>query len=538
MTVKMFAAPNNVKGVKIQVQNIFDPTREMIASFSEPRTVNVDSFTTGQPLDTNSQPQPPTKHPLMNDPFNTSSRHNIQSSSGDPGISGKPKGLSIQVNGSGLNLKINETDVLQNPNPSSIREVWGAPDSVLEAPLVHPKQRFHSGLGATGTLSQQLLVPTKPTPVMQVSEEDLISDELSKNAGAATIPVDRKRSSSRKAVPRKPLPESTTTAMATRRSTRLRGQLHTEVTPSLAANGVGKKGKHELRRPKTAISRRLGTITSSLTQDPSNTRKILELDNQNVTHSNSTAPVSKIDSSETLRRKEGLYWLSDLLKPLGSGYFYLKQFQSQAALDMFYTVPTAQRETSWVLSHIGRAYFEKAAFEDASKAFSTLRTIDPTNMENMDLYSTTLWHLKREVDLVFLSYELIDLDRLSPEAWCAVGNSFSLQKDHGNAVKCFKRATQLDPKFAYAFSLEGHEHLLNEEYDKAIHAYHSGVAAQRRHYNSWYGLGRVYQKLGKYDMAEKYYRIALKINPGNAVLIGCIGLVCSFLFMVFYKIMP
>jgi hypothetical protein len=39
-----------------------------------------------------------------------------------------------------------------------------------------------------------------------------------------------------------------------------------------------------------------------------------------------------------------------------------------------------------------------------------------------------LWHLGREVELAHLAQRAVALDRLSPHAWCAVGNCFSLHK--------------------------------------------------------------------------------------------------------------
>lgn len=143
----------------------------------------------------------------------------------------------------------------------------------------------------------------------------------------------------------------------------------------------------------------------------------------------------------------------------------------------------------------------------------------------MEVFSTVLWHQRKEVELSFLAHELIDLDRLAPEAWCALGNCFSLQREHDQALKCFKKATQIDPKLAYAFTLQGHEQISNEEYDKALVSYRSAISVDGRHYNAWYGLGKVYEKMGKYDIAEKHFRTAAKINPTNAVLVCCIGMV-------------
>lgn len=143
----------------------------------------------------------------------------------------------------------------------------------------------------------------------------------------------------------------------------------------------------------------------------------------------------------------------------------------------------------------------------------------------MEVFSTILWHQRKDVDLSYLAHDLVDMDRLSPESWCALGNCFSLQRDHDQALKCFKRATQLNPKLAYAFTLQGHEHVSNEEYEKALVSYRCAVAADARHYNAWYGLGKVFEKMGKYDIAEKHFRTATKINPTNAVLVCCVGMV-------------
>lgn len=242
-------------------------------------------------------------------------------------------------------------------------------------------------------------------------------------------------------------------------------------------------------------------------------------------HAGTHATTQKQVVNERAKEYEGLQWLLDLFLKLGSGYFALSQFQCQDALRIFNSVVASQRETPWVLAHIGRAHYEQASYLEAERTFCRIRTVAPSRLDDMEFYSTSLWHLKNEIDLAFLAHELVDLDRSSPQAWCAVGNSFSLQRDHDQALKCFRRATQLDPKFAYAFTLQGHEHIANEEYDKALSSYRAAITAENRHYNAWYGLGKVFEKQGKYAMAEQHYRTAASINPLNAVLITCIGVV-------------
>jgi anaphase-promoting complex subunit 3 len=228
---------------------------------------------------------------------------------------------------------------------------------------------------------------------------------------------------------------------------------------------------------------------------------------------------------EVSPQKEALVYLLEQYGRIGQGYLALSKYDCQVALGFFETVPPSFRETPWVLAQIGRAHFEKSSYNEAEQIFAKIKKMAPSRTEDMEIYSTVLWHLKKEVDLAYVSHELIETDRLSPQAWCALGNAFSLQGEHDQAVKCFRRATQLDPKFAYAFTLAGHEYVANEEFDKALLAYRHAISADNRHYNGWYGLGQVFERLGKYDIAKDHYINAAKINPTNPVLKVCIGLV-------------
>jgi anaphase-promoting complex subunit 3 len=178
-----------------------------------------------------------------------------------------------------------------------------------------------------------------------------------------------------------------------------------------------------------------------------------------------------------------------------------------------------------VLAQIGKAHYEREEYQKAEDVFQKIRDKAPAFLDHMEVYSNTLWQLKREVPLGYLAHTLMEQDRLSPQAWCALGNANSLDQQHDDAIKCFSRATQLDPKFAYAFTLRGHEHVTNEEYEKAMSAFRGAISADSRHYNGWYGLGTVFEKMGKLDFAEKHYRKAAEINPNNATILVKIGLV-------------
>lgn len=221
--------------------------------------------------------------------------------------------------------------------------------------------------------------------------------------------------------------------------------------------------------------------------------------------------------------QEKLQALMNLLLKLGAGYYHLSQFQPQGCIDALSSLPPEQQMTPWVLSKVARAQYEMMAYGEAKSTFQILRKIAPSWLEDMEVYSTVLWHLKDDVELAFLGHELSDDHYLSPQTWCAVGNSFSLQRCHQEAIKCFRRAGQLEPQLAYSYSLLGHEHFEAEEYGEATTAFRRALQVDPRHYSAWVGLGRVQERLGQGEKALKYYRSAERVNPNNAALLTYIA---------------
>lgn len=320
-----------------------------------------------------------------------------------------------------------------------------------------------------------------------------------------------------------------------RRSARLFSQMRP--SSKQPSSTISSSQTRELKKAKPPISRIMrpgSSITTTSSRVISGSRRVAEdamdIDNReqksNGVSSNSQSSASSRPSeSEIAKQDEALRALLDLFRKLGSGFFALSKFNCQDALQIYSSIPRVHQDTPWLLAQLGRAHYEQAAYADAEVFYKRIRTIAPTRFEDMEVYSTILWHLKRETDLSFLAHELVDSSWKSPQAWCALGNAWSLARDHEQALRCFKRATQLNPKFAYAFTLQGHEHVANEEYDKALAAYRMGLRAEGRHYNALYGIARVNEKLGKYDDALLHYQKASKINPTNAVLICCMGTV-------------
>eukprot|EP00826_Nyctotherus_ovalis_P059859 TRINITY_DN8361_c0_g4_i1.p1 TRINITY_DN8361_c0_g4~~TRINITY_DN8361_c0_g4_i1.p1 ORF type:complete len:321 (+),score=86.17 TRINITY_DN8361_c0_g4_i1:1391-2353(+) len=187
-------------------------------------------------------------------------------------------------------------------------------------------------------------------------------------------------------------------------------------------------------------------------------------------------------------------------------------------------MPKSQYSTGWVLTQLGRALFESLRYTEAEKAYKEALSVDPCRLEGVEYYSTCLWHLKKHVDLCTLSNQVLKVSLFSPEAWCAVGNLFSLQKEHETALKYFKRAIQLSPHCAYAYTLSGHEYAANEDFDNARKCYQKAISCDERHYNAFWGMGNICLRQEKYDQAIQYFRHAIKINSKSSVLHTYLGM--------------
>ncbi|CAG8983156.1 hypothetical protein HYALB_00010304 [Hymenoscyphus albidus] len=543
-------------GTSVRVNNIFKMNPEMEAflrvGMHDQRDFQ-DSFTSSRDLSnppsldherTRSGVQPV---PIVNDacdPFN-----NVPSKSFTGGL----------FSAIGMSQKLNESnpsltnlpgvggggigpDALETPTgPSASLDVTLIPSrketGVISAYTNEPpqapvrKSRVIQGLGMDFSMDAPKLsrgLPPKRTKnVVEPAEESAATRAL-RHSNLDPAPTERKRTVSGQVVPRQ---TSEDPGAPQRRSIRLfnRGPT-TRSTANVAT--VGPAPDRQLKKARPPISKiiRPNSTVSTVGRQVSGNRKpvedIMEVDQRETARTApQPVPTQQQRSADSDEQEKGLEYLLHLFRKFGNGYFMLSQFQCQEAWQIFDSLPKAQKETPWVMAQMGRALYEQANYADAERYYKRIRQIAPTRNEDMEIYSTILWHLKRETDLAFLAHELIDASWQSAQAWCVLGNSWSLARDHEQALRCFKRATQLDSKFAYAFTLQGHEHVANEEYDKALVSYRNGMAADKRHYNAWYGVGRVYEKLGNYDKAFAHFNAASVINPTNAVLICCIGTV-------------
>ncbi|GLA21021.1 anaphase-promoting complex subunit cdc27 [Aspergillus niger] len=525
-------------GVNIRVPNIFKMTPELNALLASSSQDDLDVSSdkaahSAGPL----QSQP--KLNSSTDPFTSlTSRTEAVGTHGSSALWEKLNGSTVSVASTGTSAvpAFREgTETPEGQSSESDDRTMHRTDAPLEPPLAPArKNRTIQTISADhGMDSPPKMKPTgiRPRTRTKPEPDEPATTYTERELSHGVRVGDRKRTVSGSVAHSAQQP--TEPGAPQRRSVRLFNQIK-PTTSKLSSSALGTKDGREMKKVRATGAKGRTTTAPSVGRVVSGNRKHIgdTHDGETKDHrpgtsaSNGTHHTSSRGPSlDRSKAVEALTWLLELFSKLASGYFALCRYRCAEATQIFAALSQGQRETPWVLSQIGRAYYEQAMYSEAEKYFVRVKSMAPSRLEDMEIYSTVLWHLKNDVELAYLAHELMETDRLSPQAWCAVGNSFSHQRDHDQALKCFKRATQLDPHFAYGFTLQGHEYVANEEYDKALDAYRHGISADSRHYNAWYGLGTVYDKMGKLEFAEQHFRNAANINPTNAVLICCIGLV-------------
>jgi anaphase-promoting complex subunit 3 len=206
-------------------------------------------------------------------------------------------------------------------------------------------------------------------------------------------------------------------------------------------------------------------------------RQIVNMANSNPSNSNVVTHVTHIvNNSQTQKFSD----ITQLLKVFGeiSKTFHL--FNCEDAINMIKSLPLNHQKSSWSLVTLGRCYFEVAKYKDCDRVFKECIKSDPARLEGLEYYSSCLWHLKDQFQLVNLASHVLEQSHFCAESWIVIGNCYSLQKEHELAMKFFNRAIQINPNFAYAYTLCGHEYVENESFNQAKQCYSHAISCDDR----------------------------------------------------------
>ncbi|KAM0792147.1 hypothetical protein ACM66B_004846 [Microbotryomycetes sp. NB124-2] len=218
-------------------------------------------------------------------------------------------------------------------------------------------------------------------------------------------------------------------------------------------------------------------------------------------------------------------YVVNVLRSFGRAAASAAKFESAKCIEACQALPVEQQKTWRAHVFAAKAHMELLNYGKAEKSYAQARQVAPYLLDSMEMFSTLLWHMRNPTALSCLAQDLMVVAPKSAAAWIAAGNVFSHLEDHTAALKCFKRATQVDRTCVYAVTLSGHECVALEDFTSALNFFREAIRLDERHYNAWFGIGNVYMQTGQFRLAEFHFRKAAEINPSNATLLCCVGTV-------------
>ncbi|GMH81154.1 hypothetical protein TL16_g08843 [Triparma laevis f. inornata] len=192
---------------------------------------------------------------------------------------------------------------------------------------------------------------------------------------------------------------------------------------------------------------------------------------------------------------------------------------------LYNSLPPHLLNSAYVQKQLGLIHFELSNYSLSKLHLEASHNLSPNDVRGLEVLSTVYWHLKQDVELSYLARRVSERSPNKAESWIVVGNCFSLQKEHDLALKFFQRALTISPNFTYAHTLSGHEYVSNEDFTSAITCFRLALSTDQRHYNAWYGLGAIYYRQEKWELAGRHFERAIEVNPGSSILYCHLGMV-------------
>ena len=150
--------------------------------------------------------------------------------------------------------------------------------------------------------------------------------------------------------------------------------------------------------------------------------------------------------------------------------------------------------------------------KEAAKLFKLLRRKDPFWIGELDVYSTMLWRMGDENTLGLLAKELIVSHPNHFVTWIVIANYYSLKNKSKEAIESLMRSIAICES-AHAYTLLGFEFNSKNCFIEAQHNFRSSLCMLENNDRALFGLGLSYAETYKYEMAERYFKRAMAINP-------------------------
>jgi len=167
---------------------------------------------------------------------------------------------------------------------------------------------------------------------------------------------------------------------------------------------------------------------------------------------------------------------------------------------------------SYFFSKFASAHCKFGEIQLGAEIFELLRDRDFFHVQDLDVYSTTLWKLKNENMLGLLAKDLISFLPSSHITWSVIGNYYSFKGMTKESTTCFMKSLTIREN-PLAYSLLGFEYNTRSQYLEAQGYFKSSMAMLENNDKAQFGLGITLNETFKKQAAEQCFKHALALNP-------------------------
>ncbi|KJH45215.1 tetratricopeptide repeat protein [Dictyocaulus viviparus] len=231
--------------------------------------------------------------------------------------------------------------------------------------------------------------------------------------------------------------------------------------------------------------------------------------------------VDEIASCKLLcNRSSETSWMPDWFESLALSRFHM---DSEALRKAELLISRGLSGIPMILTHVAACSNNLHDHEKTVELFKCVRSMDPLRIEQMNLYSDSLYIRGDRVQLCDLAHSFFKTHKYSFETCCIVGNYYGLRRENEQAVRFFQRALRLNPHMASIWVLVGHEFMELKNNAAACMSYRRAIEVDPQDYRGWYGLGQMYDIIKMPTYSLFYYQQAHLCKPHDSRMLVALG---------------
>lgn len=109
------------------------------------------------------------------------------------------------------------------------------------------------------------------------------------------------------------------------------------------------------------------------------------------------------------------------------------------------------------------------------------------------------------------------------------GLSYFNKGEYTQAIDCFQKLLQINPRDGYAYNNIGCAYLSLKKYQHAVESFRKAVEFEPMDSKSWSNMGLAHRELSEYKEAFECYRKAVELNPQDSIALFGLGRICLVL---------